>query len=443
VPASLKMILPHDYVNYTKVSWVDSAGIKHPLYYTHDTNNPFTIAQEDNGDYTFNPVENLVVNGDFATSSSVPWLLSGTVGTSPSSQVTDYALIPQPATGNIVLSTFNLVNPPSGGPIDQEKIVFRHMSFENNVGSFIGHAAKYLYQAIDVSGYDSIDLSADGQAVNTTAGHAGKLRVGLTTDPNTITNPGITSGTSDWLNTGAYPWYDVQDSSGNAAYLEWTTGNNTTTKVLTNIDVSSINTIYVVISSVHDYTAAEFSTTGDGKQATNNIDNVFVYSSGSSVNLTSPSGNETDSVTWGNYKSTKPTLNNDDDYKDDTYWPMRGERYGLDPQYAQVNGSFYIDCRLGKIHFSSNISGKTVILDYISDSLGTDEEMQVHKFAEDAMYKSIAHAILSTSSYGQALVPRLTKEKFAAVRKAKLRLSNLKLGELTQILRGKSKQIKH
>ena len=69
--------------------------------------------------------------------------------------------------------------------------------------------------------------------------------------------------------------------------------------------------------------------------------------------------------------------------------------------------------------------------------------MQVHKFAEDAMYKSIVHAILETSTYGQDLVPILTKEKFAAVRQAKLRLSNLRLGELTQVLRGKSKQIKH
>jgi hypothetical protein len=60
------------------------------------------------------------------------------------------------------------------------------------------------------------------------------------------------------------------------------------------------------------------------------------------------------------------------------------------------------------------------------------------------MYKYIAHAILS----GKAGVPeyqvrRLQKEKFAAVRKAKLRLSNLNLGELTQTLRGKSKHIKH
>ena len=154
-------------------------------------------------------------------------------------------------------------------------------------------------------------------------------------------------------------------------------------------------------------------------------------------------GNENSSSTWNNFKSKTSSENNNDDYEDDTYWPNAGRRYGLDPQHAQINGSFFIDQRLGKIHFSSNISGKTVILDYISDSLGTDAEMQVHKFAEEAMYKHMVHAILSTSSFGQGLVPRLTKEKFAAIRKAKLRLSNIKLEELTQILRGKSKQIKH
>jgi len=89
------------------------------------------------------------------------------------------------------------------------------------------------------------------------------------------------------------------------------------------------------------------------------------------------------------------------------------------------------------------MSGKTIVLDYISDSLGTDGEMQVHKFAEEAMYKSIAYAILSTTVAGQQLVPRFKKEKFAAIRQAKLRLSNIKLEEITQILRGKSKQIKH
>jgi hypothetical protein len=30
LPPTLVMPLPHDYVNYTKLSWVDSSGIKHP-----------------------------------------------------------------------------------------------------------------------------------------------------------------------------------------------------------------------------------------------------------------------------------------------------------------------------------------------------------------------------------------------------------------------------
>jgi hypothetical protein len=123
---------------------------------------------------------------------------------------------------------------------------------------------------------------------------------------------------------------------------------------------------------------------------------------------------------------------------------MNGSRYGLDPQYAQANGSFYIDDISGKIHFSSNISGKTVVLDYISDSLGTPEEMQVHKFAEEAMYRWIAHAIISGRiNIPEYQVQRFKKEKLAAVRTAKLRLSNIKLEEITQVLRGKSKQIKH
>ena len=152
---------------------------------------------------------------------------------------------------------------------------------------------------------------------------------------------------------------------------------------------------------------------------------------------------EPESTAWTNYQSGTPS-ENQDDYQDDTYWKMNGSRYGLDPQYAQANGSFYIDENAGKIHFSSNISGKTVILDYISDSLGTEREMKVHKFAEEAMYKWISCAILSgKSNIPERQVNRFKKEKFAAVRTAKLRLSNLKLEELTQILRGKSKQIKH
>ena len=60
------------------------------------------------------------------------------------------------------------------------------------------------------------------------------------------------------------------------------------------------------------------------------------------------------------------------------------------------------------------------------------------------MYKSIAYAIMSTrANVPEYVVNRFRKERRAEVRKAKLRLSNIKLEELTQILRGKSKWIKH
>jgi hypothetical protein len=149
------------------------------------------------------------------------------------------------------------------------------------------------------------------------------------------------------------------------------------------------------------------------------------------------------SDTWSKYKSATPS-ENQDDYNDDTYWPANGERYGLDPQHSQTNGSFFIDDCKGMIYFSSNLSGKTVILKYISDSLGNDTEMKVHKLAEEAIYKWIMYGCLSAKiNIPEYVIRRFKKEKYAETRKAKLRLSNIKLEEITQILRGKSKHIKH
>ena len=76
--------------------------------------------------------------------------------------------------------------------------------------------------------------------------------------------------------------------------------------------------------------------------------------------------------------------------------------------------------------------------------LGTEAEMKVHKFAEEAMYKSIAYSIISTrANMPEYVVQRFKKEARATKRQAKLRLSNIKLEEITQVLRNKSKQIKH
>jgi len=127
----------------------------------------------------------------------------------------------------------------------------------------------------------------------------------------------------------------------------------------------------------------------------------------------------------------------------DLEFDNRGRRYGLDPQYAQGNGVFYIDNLQQTIRFGSSLAGETVTLHYISDGLGTDDEMVVHKFCEEACYKHIAYGVLATkSNVPEYIVQRYKKEKFAETRKAKIRLSSIKIEEFTQVLKGLSKPIK-
>ncbi len=121
-----------------------------------------------------------------------------------------------------------------------------------------------------------------------------------------------------------------------------------------------------------------------------------------------------------------------------------GRRYGLDPQFANVNGYFTMDDRNGKISFSSDLIGRLIVLEYISDGLAYDLDTKVPKLAEEAMYAYILHAMVSTrANQPEYLVQRLKQEKFAKIRNAKIRLSNIKLEEITQVLRGQSKWIKH
>jgi hypothetical protein len=121
-----------------------------------------------------------------------------------------------------------------------------------------------------------------------------------------------------------------------------------------------------------------------------------------------------------------------------------GRRYGLDPQYANMNGYFTMNEREGKISFSSDLVGKLIVLEYISDGLAYDLDSRVPKLAEEAMYAYILHAIISTRiNQPEYLVQRLKQEKSAKLRNAKIRLSNIKLEEITQVLRGQSKWIKH
>jgi len=365
VPASLQMTLPQDYVNYTKISWVDSAGIKHLLYPTSKTSNPFPIKTDSNDDYVFDQVgnltstTNLIANGDFDddtgwTVDTAAWTIGDitiTSATAPTSTIYNDSVQGNTAAGYMSITAPDIIE---------------------------GRTYRITYDIV----YASTGTSPQFVLANHTTIASTLNSTTANNNVNLIGETAVGTYSVDWLqgpsNTGKIQLWNSVSFDG----------------IIDNIKVVRV---------------------GDGEEST----------------------------TWSSYKSATPS-ENQDDYQDDTYWPMDGSRYGLDPQHAQANGSFYIDCHSGKIHFSSNISGKTVILDYISDSLGTDGEMQVHKFAEEAMYKWISHAILAGSAnVPEYQVNRFKRERFAAIRTAKLRLSNLKLEELTQILRGKSKQIKH
>ena len=146
-------------------------------------------------------------------------------------------------------------------------------------------------------------------------------------------------------------------------------------------------------------------------------------------------------------------LNNDFDLDDWAYfsnaygyngnWNM-GQFYGADPQYSNVNGYFTIDEREGKMSFSSDLADKLIVLEYVSDGLAYDKDTKVPKLAEEALYASILHYIVSTrANQPEYLVQRLRRDKSSKLRNAKIRLSNIKLTEFVQVMRGKSKWIKH
>ena len=120
-----------------------------------------------------------------------------------------------------------------------------------------------------------------------------------------------------------------------------------------------------------------------------------------------------------------------------------GQRYGMDPQFAQGNGWFNLNEREGKMSFSSNLADKLIVLEYVSDGLASDMDTKVPKLAEEAMYAYIIHAILASRiNQPEYVIQRLRREKSSKLRNAKLRLSNIKLDEIVQVMRGKSKWIK-
>ena len=163
---------------------------------------------------------------------------------------------------------------------------------------------------------------------------------------------------------------------------------------------------------------------------------------------------DTTSVTEDRWENNILKERTNPDFIDDTIlgweyyygWPEfgYGQLYGLDPQFANSSGYYTINERENKFSFSANLVDKIVVIEYISDGLSTDLDTRIPKLAEEALYAYLKHAILASRiNQPEYIIQRLKREASAQLRNAKIRLSNIKLDQIVQVMRGKSKQIKH
>lgn len=114
-----------------------------------------------------------------------------------------------------------------------------------------------------------------------------------------------------------------------------------------------------------------------------------------------------------------------------------------------ANGNYKIDKNRGVIVFSSNVFGKEIVLEYISDGLYTgcdgraEDEIRVNKFAETALLDYIHYELIKNRRnvpYNEKIFSR--KEFHNSRRIAKRRISTLRTAELIQAFKGSSRWIK-
>lgn len=117
-----------------------------------------------------------------------------------------------------------------------------------------------------------------------------------------------------------------------------------------------------------------------------------------------------------------------------------GPNYGLDTSKANKNGTFNIDKKLGVIQFSSEIKYSTIVLEYISDGLESNDEseIEVHKLAEACLINYIAWQMLHTKyNVQEYIVNRFRKEYFSQLNNTKIRMADLKGEKIMQLLKGR------
>ena len=124
-----------------------------------------------------------------------------------------------------------------------------------------------------------------------------------------------------------------------------------------------------------------------------------------------------------------------------------GGQFQLDTSKLAKYGEFSINERGGVIYFSSNLSGKDVVVEYLSDGLNWEtinqEEIKVHKYLEEALIDYIYFKVIER----RKSVPANEKERAlrrmkTTIHKAKIDRANFDLQEMARVARGAMKWVK-
>lgn len=104
-----------------------------------------------------------------------------------------------------------------------------------------------------------------------------------------------------------------------------------------------------------------------------------------------------------------------------------------------ANGTFHIDTRIGKIHFSSDNALRVLMLEYISDGLeyNDESEIKVSKLAEEALYNYVNYNLMFTMPVPLYEKNEAKKAWYASYKNAKIAMMNIKISDVMLFLNGK------
>ena len=128
-----------------------------------------------------------------------------------------------------------------------------------------------------------------------------------------------------------------------------------------------------------------------------------------------------------------------------------GDAFNPNKNMANVysNGSYVVDKNNGLIKFGSEVFGKTVVLEYISDGLYTgcegsaEVDLKIHKFAEDSVYNWMYWKLIERRKNVPANAKVLArKDWFNSRRICKRRMNTIRPAELRQVFKGSSRWFK-